>query len=741
VHQRHFRARRRGSRLPSRSVTAHGQRFYYLWDALGSRAAITDAKGNDEDTQYTTFGNVDKITAPGNAVTDPAYNTRNSPTTSQDPAGAKSKLDYNHTAQTDKPSDAQGTQFKYGYDTPGNLTTTTNGVSPTDIVARLDYNPDGTIDKATDGNGKITDYDYYPDGNLKEVVPPAITPGGRTQLGKTTFEHDPLSRVRKVWDGKHQPAATTTPQKLFSYDNLDRVTRIDFADGSWVSFAYDDDGNRTTRAEGSGATTSATTSYAYDKLNRLQQETLPGGATNAYTYDPAGNLKTLTDAGGAVTYDYDQVNLLKDLAEPGGSCTATPKTVCTQFTNTACGQRYVTTYPNGVTVDNDYDLGDKPTSITTKLGSTTLQSFTYTYQDSATPTARNTLLTRSMTDKDNNKTSYTYENSDANGTSGPDRLLRARTNAPGPADALVDDYRYQYDKAGNLKQQITQVGTGPAQTTTFSYNEGNQLCWKASGTPSTACGSPPTGADVYLYDVNGNLTSGAGRTYAYNVKDQTTSITPSGGTATPLSYLGQSQAELTGIGSTSVQNNALGVGIQTTGGTASYFVYDSDGGRIGEKVGTQRYYYIADNLGSIRGLTNSSGALTNTYRYEPYGKLASSTGTVSNPMKFAGGHDTGLGLYHFGARYYDPAIGRWTQIDAIDQAGDLREGDRYAYVGDDPANLADPAGTTAGAPPLACRKGITRGCQPTRPRPIPWGQIWRRLTTPSKRSKRSTNTQ
>ena len=227
-----------------------------------------------------------------------------------------------------------------------------------------------------------------------------------------------------------------------------------------------------------------------------------------------------------------------------------------------------------------------------------------------------------------------------------------------------------------------------------SYNEGNQLCWKASGTPSsTDCDSPPSGADSYLYDENGNLTSGANRTYAYNVKNQTTSITPSGGSATSLSYLGQSQNELTGIGSTTIQNNALGVGRQTSGGVASYFVRDNGGMLIGENVGTARHYYIADNLGSIRGLTNSSGSLATTYRYEPYGKLASSTGSTSNPMKFTGGHDTGLGVYHFGARYYDPAVGRWAQQDPIDQAGDLREANRYSYAGMDPVNMVDPSGT------------------------------------------------
>lgn len=678
-----------------------GKNTTYCASPTDNRVAkVRDAKGNDQDTEYSPFGNVDKLTAPGSAVTNPEYNSRNNPTTSEDPAGAKSKNDYNNPAQQDQPSDSeneQGTRFKYAYDTPGNLTATTNGASPTQIEAKVEYNQNpanGTIDKAHDGNGNITDYNYDALGQLTEVVPPAILPSARTQLGKTSFAYDGLSRTQKVWDAKHQPT-TATPQKVFTYDKLDRVKRVDFADGTWVAFAYDDDGNRTSRTEGSGLTTTATTSYTYDKLNRVTQEALPGGATNGYTYDANGNLKTLTDSGGTVTYDYDDTNLLKNLAEPGGSCTTTPASLCTTFTNTSRGKRDVTTYPNGVTVDNDYDLGDKPNSITAKLGSNTLQSFTYTYQDSAS-TPRNTLLTQSVTDKDNNTTTYGYENSDAGGTSGPDRLLRARTAAAGGTGALVDDYRYTYDKSGNLKTEIEQVGSGSVQTTTFSYNEGNQLCWKASGTPSsTACGSPPTGAATYTYDANGNTLTGAGRSYAYNTKNQTTSVTPSGGSATSLAYLGQSQNELTGIGASTVQNNALGVGKQTTSGTASHFIRDSGGGLVGEKVGTARHYYIADNLGSIRGVTNSSGALSNTYRYEPYGSLASSTGSVSNPMKFAGGHglhDTGLGLYHFGARYYDPAIGRWTQQDPIDQAGDLRRANRYVYASADPINRADRSG-------------------------------------------------
>jgi len=55
--------------------------------------------------------------------------------------------------------------------------------------------------------------------------------------------------------------------------------------------------------------------------------------------------------------------------------------------------------------------------------------------------------------------------------------------------------------------------------------------------------------------------------------------------------------------------------------------------------------------------------------YEPFGKLKSSTGTVTNPYRWLGGlgvyHDTTTGLYKMGTRYYDPALGRFTQVDPL----------------------------------------------------------------------------
>jgi RHS repeat-associated protein len=91
-------------------------------------------------------------------------------------------------------------------------------------------------------------------------------------------------------------------------------------------------------------------------------------------------------------------------------------------------------------------------------------------------------------------------------------------------------------------------------------------------------------------------------------------------------------------------------------------------------------------------VTNSTGALVKTYRYEPYGKIESQTGTASDPVHFAGGYEGAGGLLHFGERDCDPTLGRWTQPDPLDQTGDLTDGNPYIYVGDDPVNYVDPRG-------------------------------------------------
>ena len=58
--------------------------------------------------------------------------------------------------------------------------------------------------------------------------------------------------------------------------------------------------------------------------------------------------------------------------------------------------------------------------------------------------------------------------------------------------------------------------------------------------------------------------------------------------------------------------------------------------------------------------------------------------------------ETGLGLYDYGARYYDPELGRFIQPDTIvPNPGDAQAFDRYAYVNNNPLKYTDPTGHCA----------------------------------------------
>jgi RHS repeat-associated protein len=77
--------------------------------------------------------------------------------------------------------------------------------------------------------------------------------------------------------------------------------------------------------------------------------------------------------------------------------------------------------------------------------------------------------------------------------------------------------------------------------------------------------------------------------------------------------------------------------------------------------------------------------------YDPFGKVLADTNPGFQPFGFAGGrYDADTGLVRFGARDYDPNVGRWTAKDPILFAGG--DTNLYAYAGSDPVNFIDPTG-------------------------------------------------
>jgi RHS repeat-associated protein len=210
-----------------------------------------------------------------------------------------------------------------------------------------------------------------------------------------------------------------------------------------------------------------------------------------------------------------------------------------------------------------------------------------------------------------------------------------------------------------------------------------------TGTSSNACGTAPTGATSYAYDHAGNQTTGS---LGYDALSRMTSV----GSST-LSYLTPGAQELIGYASNTYHNALLGLDRETLSGVTTGYTRQPDGTPVAQRTSTTKQYLFGDRLGSITALADdNANSLTRTYSYDPDGnRTSSTTGTgsgVVTDLGFAAGHLLPNSMYHYGARFYDPSLARWTQEDPLAAVASQQNANRYAYVGGNPVNATDPSG-------------------------------------------------
>jgi len=105
-------------------------------------------------------------------------------------------------------------------------------------------------------------------------------------------------------------------------------------------------------------------------------------------------------------------------------------------------------------------------------------------------------------------------------------------------------------------------------------------------------------------------------------------------------------------------------------------------------------FYGYDGHGSVRFLTDSTGAVTDTYDYDAFGNLINSTGSTANNYLFAGEqYDPALDLYYNRARYLNTTIGRFWSTDT-DEGEDESPLSlhKYLFVEADPTDNRDESG-------------------------------------------------
>jgi RHS repeat-associated protein len=194
-------------------------------------------------------------------------------------------------------------------------------------------------------------------------------------------------------------------------------------------------------------------------------------------------------------------------------------------------------------------------------------------------------------------------------------------------------------------------------TTNFTYDNSDQLL-------STAVVGGATTS--YSYDNAGRRTSSGSTTLGWNQQDRMVSFGSSAGYA----YNGvglRTSKTVSGTAEAFVWEVADGLPLLIGDGTTSYV--SGPGGLPLEQInGSTVLYYQQDQLGSTRAITDSTGAVAESYTYDAYGNISSQSGSVSNPFLYSGEYRDGeSGYYNLRARYYDPSTGQFISRDPKDR--------------------------------------------------------------------------
>ncbi|HYF36739.1 MAG TPA: RHS repeat-associated core domain-containing protein, partial [Prosthecobacter sp.] len=509
------------------------------------------------------------------------------------------------------------------------------------------------------------------------------------------------------------------------------------------SYAYDGNGNITSRTDANGLTTSIT----YDALNRITAVDYPGGGTPdvALAYDVNGNLVRMTDATGTTLYEYDLFDRLVEIARPDGgfviydydnvgnviglrygnylALQADGTQTYVQYGYDAdnrmisaknAGTGHVTTYgynaaghitrrtlPNGVYTDYGYDADGRLVSTVHRKPDGTLICG---YQDTLDTLGNRTQVVESIPEG-TRTTSYTY-----------DALGRLDTVSY-PTGRGVD---YDYDTWGNRIRMAETTG-GVTHVRQYTYDTDARLLsttWDGAAEES------------FYYDKNGNLVQ------RHRIADNR---------VTSLIYDAEDRLirRYDGVNNVSYEYNGIGERVaKVVNGVRTHFVNDPNrphtqvltetnaagtptrvyewGNELinqEDATGGSRHYHLQDGpLGNVRRVVASDATVVNSYEFDAFGAPMNKMEGVANDFQFHGEmQEEETGLLFLRARFADPETGRFLSRDP--KAGSLRMPatlNRYVFVLNNPVNLTDPDGAFPMPPayPEARKFSV-----PTPPRP------------------------
>ncbi|WP_290566651.1 RHS repeat-associated core domain-containing protein [Akkermansia sp.] len=496
-----------------------------------------------------------------------------------------------------------------------------------------------------------------------------------------------------------------TPEQTFSYNILGQLTQVTDASGI-RTFSY----NEYSEPVQDNVTVNGTIFplvEAMDDYGRSIGYILKRGASGnaqitSWSYAPDGRINS-------ASFEHNGQNRIFEYSYLAGS-----------------NLLEILTLPNGMTLEQNYEAKrDLLANMDYNRGTTLVSRRSYAYDALGRPTAR-TLLRQGTTRHD----VFSYN--------GRSELTAATlgTNA----------YAYDYDNIGNRKtaQEI-------AEEFTYAANELNQY---TSITHSTPNSSPSTLEQPFVpsYDADGNQTkikTATGVwTAEYNALNRPVRFTHAAedGTVTTVTgdydYMGRrifkkvertAADPETGESTTStilnhrylyrgyLQIAALDL-TRSTLNALWYILWDPTQSQATRPLAIQTarswFTYGWDLTKNIMELYDSTGHLSASYSYSPFGSVTS-TGSISQPIQWNSEmFDAELGLVYYNYRHYNSHDGRWTSRDPIGIEGGFN---LFSFLYNSPIYKNDYLGL----------KEAYRFCSLLEEKPEAWGKTVGTIRKPS----------
>ena len=613
------------------------------------------------------------------------------------PGGVQALFSYDGRGRLAAVSAAGGAEaFTFSYDSIGKVVAADVQTNRTTFF----FDQRGLLAKAVNPLGQAVGFTVdknlnftalqWPGGGSSMLSYDALGNGTRVldrQGNAITLSYTANSRLSRLTDQRNQ---TTT----FTNDSRGNVTGVGFPDGSSESLTHDSHGDVIAVRNRRGQNTLVTR----DAFGRVTRKVFAEGRTNDFTYDAHGNLSSIVNSlQGTTTLTYDNSDLLSSLKYPDGRGFT--------FAHDAARRRISRTSLDGYSLKYFYDSLGRLDHLENGTGR---QIVRYTYDTVGRLTSE---------DRGNNTTtSYGY---DAAGH--VVHLVNYGTNG-----SILSRFDYTYDLNGNQTSITTSSGSnsftydGIGQLTAAAYANGRNVtyAYDAAGN-RTAVNDNGTNLLFSANNLNEYSVAG-GATFGYDADGNLTNRTDSSGTT---SYQYDSENRLISVttptnGSWQYDYDAFGNRISAThaGQTVFYLndlvkrvdrvaEYQSDGTLIArydygiglvsrtDGTGTEGYYDF-DGNGSTREITDSQGAVENTYDYDAFGAFVQAHEVLPNPFGFCGRYGVfsdGSETVYTRARAYAPALGRFLQIDPSGLQESLSTLS-YAYVGNNPIGQIDPMG-------------------------------------------------